>query len=188
MSVEPAVLISAIAACISAISALVASWNYHREQINQKITAAKWKKEYFADLLRWSDESMVLLSRAFHLCELDPKKMESNKFFELRHELRVSLSAQIDRGRWFFPNHTPEDHGQYKHEAYRGFRPAVLDGLVFAYRAVSALSYDDASKNIGSREIIKDAKRLFTSEIQKILDPRSRDEEFRKVTGKVAEA
>lgn len=188
MAVEPAVLISAIAACISALSALIATWNYHREQLNQKMTAAKWKKEYFADLLRWSDESMLLLSQSLHLCELDPKRMEDNKFFELRHELRIKLSAQIDRGRWFFPNYAAEKHGQHKHEAYRGFRPTVLDGLVFAYRAVTALNYSDSSKNLAAKENVANAKRLFTSEIQKVLDPRSRDEEFKNIIGKVAEA
>jgi len=185
MTLEPAVFISAIAACISALSALIATWNYHREQLNQKMTAAKWKKEYFADLLKWSDESMLLLSQALHLCELDPKAMADNKFFESRHELRIKLSAQIDRGRWFFPNYAIEQHGQHKHEAFRGFRPAVLDGLVFAYRAVSALNDSDNPQNLKMQEDIANAKRLFTSEIQKILDPRSRDEEFKKITGKV---
>ena len=188
MTLEPAVVISAIAACISALSALIATWNYHRERLNQKLTAAKWKKEYFSDLLKWSDDSMLLLSQSLHLCELDPKKMEDNKFFELRHELKIKLSAQIDRGRWFFPNYFVEKHGQHKHEAYRGFRPAVLDSLVFAYRAVNNLNYSDISKNIESREVIADAKRLFTSEIQKVLNPRSRDEEFKKITGKVDQA
>ena len=104
------------------------------------MTAAKWKQEYFADLLKWSDDSMLLLSEALHLCELDPKKMGDGKFFESRHLLRVKLSAQIDRGRWFFSNYATEQHGQRKHSAYRGFRPAVLDGLVYAYREITSLN------------------------------------------------
>ncbi len=188
MPVEPAVLISAIAACISALSALIATWNFHRERLNQKVSAAKWKKEYFADLLKWSDESMLLLSQALHLCELDPKRMKDNAFFDTRHELRIKLSAQIDRGRWFFPNYAVEQHGQHKHEAYRGFRPAVLDGLVSSYRAVSALNYTDASQNRTAKEALTQGKRLFTSEIQKVLDPRSRDEEFKNLVGRITEA
>ena len=188
MSVEPAVLISALSALVAAISAVLTSWNYRREQLNQKISAAKWKKEYFADLLKWSDECMALLSEGFHLCELDPKQMEGNKFFEARHSLRVKLSAQIDRGRWFFPNYAIEKHGLHKHEAFRGYRPAVLDGLVHAYRAITSLNYADASQNQGIRKDVENAKRLFTSEIQNVLNPRSRDEEFKKLLGKVAEA
>lgn len=187
MTIEPAILIAAVSALIAATSAVLTAWNYRREQLNQKVSAAKWKKEYFADLLKWSDECMVLLSESYHLCELDPKRMADNKFFEARHNLRVRLSAQIDRGRWFFPNYAVEHHGQHKHEAFRGFRPAVLDGLVHAYRAVTALNYVDASKNQDIRKYVEDAKRLFTSEIQKVLDPRSRDEEFKNLLGKVAE-
>ena len=188
MSFEPAVLVAALSALVAAISAVFTSWNYRREQINQKVVAAKWKHEYFVDLLRWSDEGMLLLSETYHLCELDPTKMEGSKFFDTRHILRIKLSAQIDRGRWFFPNSAIEAHGQHKHEAYQGLRPAVLDGLVNAYRAVTALNSTDASKNQSIRAKVEASKRLFTSEIQKILDPRSRDKEFKNLIGKVAEA
>lgn len=188
MTIEPAILIAALSALVAAISTVLTAWNYRREQLNQKVSAAKWKREYFADLLKWSDECMALLSEAFHLCELDLKRMEDGRLFDARHNLRVRLSAQIDRGRWFFPNYAIEQHGQHKHEAYRGFRPAVLDGLVNAYRAITELNFVDASRNQDIRMQVEAAKRMFTSEIQKVLDPRSRDEEFRKLLGKVADA
>ncbi|MCS6473702.1 hypothetical protein NX871_27720 [Burkholderia thailandensis] len=188
MSLEPAVFVSAIAACISAVSALVAVWNFRREQLNQRIAAAKWKKEYFSDLLKWSDEAMLLLSESLHLCDLDPKRMEDNRFFEVQHTLRVKLSAQIDRGRWFFPNYAVEQHGTHKSTAFRGYRPEVLDGLVHAYRAVSSINYVEQSKNRQHRPEIEAAKRLFTSEIQRVLDPRSRDEEFKKLLTSVEAA
>ncbi|MBV8045644.1 MAG: hypothetical protein JO171_00710 [Paludibacterium sp.] len=188
MNLEPAVFVSAIAACISAVSAFIAVWNYRREQLNQRIAAAKWKKEYFSDLLKWSDEAMFLLSESLHMCDLDPKWMEGNEFFETQHALRVKLSAQIDRGRWFFPNYAVGQHGAHKSEAFRGYRPAVLDGLVDAYRAVSSIKYVEQSQNRQHRSAIETAKRLFTSEIQKVLDPRSRDVEFRKLLSNVAAA
>jgi hypothetical protein len=185
MSIEPAVLVSTISALIAAFSALISTWNYRREQLNQKMSAAKWKKEYFADLLKWSDESMFMLSEALHLCDLDPKRMEGDRFFELRPTIRVKLSVQIDRGRWFFPNYAVEKHGHHKHEAFKGFRQPVLDGLVNAYHAVTLLNYADASQNKSARENVEVAKRLFTSEIQMVLDPRNRDKEFKKLLGEV---
>jgi hypothetical protein len=188
MASDTAVIVSAIAACISALSALIAVWNYRREILNQKISGAKWKKEYFTDLLKWSDESMLQLSEALHLCELDPKRMPDNKFFETRHQLRIKLSAQIDRGRWFFPNYATDKYGHAKHEAFKGFRQPVLDGLVRAYQAVTALNYADASKNVTAKAAVEEAKRLFTSEIQKVLDPRARDAEFQTLITRVAEA
>jgi|SRR5208337_511862 len=139
MTLEPAIIVSIVSTVIAAGSVAIALRNYRREQLNQRIQAAKWQKEYFSDLLRWSDESMQLLSEALHLCDLDPQKCENGRFFDARHSLRIELSAQIDKGRWFFPNYAPEEHGRHKEAAYRGYRPAVLDGLVFAYRAVTSL-------------------------------------------------
>ena len=188
MDISTSVLIAAISALVAALSALVSVWNFRREQLNQRISAAKWKKEYFADLLKWSDEAMLYLSEAMHLCELDPTRLEGNRFSESRHILRVQISAQIDRGRWFFPNYATDRHGHHKHEAYRGYRPAVLDALVAAYRALGALNYIDAKANSDHRKSIEHAKRQFTSEIQKVLDPRSRDEEFQNLLGRVPEA
>src|ERR1700733_4596576 len=125
MVVSVPTVVAAISALIAAVAALVSVWNFRREQLSQKIVTAKWKKEYFADLLEWSDESMLILSEAMHLCELDPNRMGGSKFFEQRHSLRVRLSAQIDRGRWFFPNYVVDEHGQEKQGAYRGYRHAV---------------------------------------------------------------
>jgi hypothetical protein len=188
MDASTSLLRTAISAVVAAISALVGVWNFRREQLNQKISTAKWRKEYFSDLLKWSDEAMVLLSESFHLCELDPKRMEKNEYFERRHKLRVALSAHIDRGRWFFPNYAKDQYGHHKHDAYQGYRHEVLDGLVHTYQEVSRLDYADAAKNAVRRVAIEEAKRSFTSEIQKVLDPRTRDAEFRKLTGAVADA
>jgi len=182
MDTSTSLLITAISAVVAALSALVGVWNFRREQLNQKIATAKWRKEYFSDLLKWSDEAMVLLSESFHLCELDPKRMANNEYFERRHKLRVALSAHIDRGRWFFPNYATDQYGQHKHEAFQGYRQAVLDGLVRTYQEVSRLDYADSTKNQARRAAMEEAKRLFTSEIQKVLDPRTRDEEFKKLT------
>lgn len=139
--------------------------------MNQRIQAAKWKKEYFSDLLKWSDEAILILSEGLHLCDLDPQKCEQGRFFETRHCLRVKISAQIDRGRWFFPNYAAEEYGQHKEPAFRGYRRGVLDALVRAYRALTALNYIDASKNTTLRSELEQAKRCFTSEIQAVLDP-----------------
>jgi len=188
MKIEPAIVVSVIAVVVAAGSAAISFWNYRRELLNQKIQAAKWQKEYFSDLVKWSDESMLLLSEALHLCDLDPQKCEKGKFFDNRHTLRIKLSAQIDKGRWFFANYASDQYGQHKEEAFRGYRHQVLDGLVFAYRAVTELNYVDISKNGPAREAINRAKRQFTSEIQKVLAPESRDAEFKKLTQLVGPA
>ena len=188
MNIQSSDVVSAVAVIIAGVTATLSYRKDRREQLNQKIQAAKWQREYFADLLKWSDESILLLSEALHLCDLDPKKCENGKFFDSRHTLRIRFSAQIDKGRWFFQNYIVDQHGQEKEGAYQGYRHEVLDGLVFAYRAVTKLDYVDYSKNSSAREDISLAKRQFTTEIQKVLAPGSRDAEFKQLTKLVAQA
>lgn len=178
---EPSVAISIMSTLVAAGALAISFRSSHRERLNQQIQAAKWKKEYFQDLFKWSTETMLLLSEALHLCDLDPQKCEKGSFFNTRHSLRIKLSAQIDTGRWFFPNYAPEKHGQHKLPAFRGYRPAVLDALVFAYQAVTRIDHLDCSKNGPVRNELESAKRRFTSEIQAILDLRSTNEEFKKL-------
>ena len=48
------------------------------------------------------------------------------------------------------------------------------------------LEYLEASQNESKKMNVESAKRLFTSGIQKVLDPRSRDEEFKRLLSEVA--
>lgn len=182
---ELAVFFSAISICISVASVLIALWNFRREQLNQRITAAKWKREFFIDLLKWSDESILLLSESHHLCDLYAAHKEESRLCETQHLLRIKLSAQIDRGRWFFPNYSPEKYGHHKPPAYRGYRPTVLDSLVLTYDAVTSFNSNEIGQIPTARKHIEQARRKFTSEVQKVLNPRSRDEEFKKLIASV---
>ena len=164
----------------TAVVALVVSLMKNRRDTELAVT--KWKKEYFSDMVKWSDECIMLLSEALHLCDLDPKRCEAGGFYASRHLLLVKLSAQIDKGRWFFPNYVVDHHGQDNEEAFRGYRHEVLDGLVLAYWSLKDLDYQDKAKNTDPRKRILQAKRSFTSEIQKVLSPKSRDDEFKKIT------
>jgi hypothetical protein len=92
----------------------------------------------------------------------------------------------IDRGRWFFPNLKTEEIGQTKERAFRGYRQDALNSLVEAYNVVTALDYSDGTKNRPLRQQLVDAKRIFVSEIQGLLDPAERDEEFEVITKSVA--
>jgi hypothetical protein len=185
MQIDVTLVVSLLSVAVAAMSAGIAYQNYRRGQLDQQMAAARWQREYFADVLRWSDEALLILSEAVHLCDLDSKRCEPGRFFDRKHGLRIRLSAQIDRGRWLFPNSQVEEYGQAKEQAYRGHRPEVLNALVAAYNSISALSDLDGSENAPHRAALDTARRRFTSEIQAVLDPRHRDEEFRRLTGKL---
>lgn len=173
-------LVLPIASAVTAIAALLVTLTKNRS--DAALAVMKWKKEYFADMRQWSDDCLMSLSDALHLCDLDPKRGEPGSFYERRHRLLVQLSAQIDKGRWFFPNYLVDHHGQDKEGAFQGYRHEVLDALVFAYGALRDVDYYERPKNAEPRNRILSGKRQFTSEIQKVLSPRARDEEFDKLT------
>ena len=143
--------------------------------IRSLVTArATRRQQYHSELRFWADESMNVLSKALHLCDLDPVKCANPSFFERRHDMRVQLSALLDRGRWFFPNVDPENYGHHKDLAYQGIRQPALDCLADAYKQVGKMNYlcrrDD--KNSKIRCALEKDKRVFASEVQKRLEPR----------------
>jgi hypothetical protein len=170
---------SAIVALGSAVvSAYLSYRNLRNARLDQVFKAIGTRDRYFGRLQSWAEEALGLMAHAVHLCDLDPKKLPPGEFFMKRHDLRVRLSAMIDKGRWFFPNVDYETHGTHKEEAYRGYRNNVLNGLMGAYRAVCFIDYADAKKNTPRRIELVSAQRLFTSEIQKVLDPRTSDQVY----------
>jgi hypothetical protein len=162
--------------------------NYRRERLNQRIQFAKVQQDYFATLRAWADQASSQLSEAIHFAELDPQRLPDGAFFERRHRIRIALSSFIDRGRWFFPNLHTDKHGQEKEGAFRGYRQQVLNGLVAAYDAVTDLDYMVAANNPPRRRELVAATRCFVTEIQAILDPAIRDNEFKKITHAVTGA
>jgi hypothetical protein len=181
--------ISMFAAFISAGAATFTIYfafkNFRRETINQTLTYVTSKQKYFEDLRKWADELTDILSEAVHLCELDPKRVVGEAFFDRRMRIRTALSSMIDRGRWFFPNVDSGEHGRDKPLAFRGYRHEVLDSLVMAYNQLTELNYKTGG-DAHCRGILVQAKRQFVSQIQKVLDPVRRQEEFEKITQMVS--
>lgn len=183
---QPTNWIAIGAASIALLSALATgafAWlNLRRERLNQQMQHLTLTQNYFSGLRTWADQLSDILSEAIHLAELDPARCVAPIFFDRRHQLRVRLSSYIDRGRWYFPNLKPEEHGAHKPKAFRGYRQEVLNSLVYAYRALTALNYVDGTGNEHQRELMVEAKKGFVSEIQDVLDPQRREGEFAAIT------
>jgi hypothetical protein len=180
----PDLVVSITSAAIALVAASVSALFSYRGFRIQKLGA---RDQYFSGLISWAENAVDLTAEAVHVCDLDPRKLPPGEFFKRRHQLQFRLSATIEKGRWFFPNIDVDTHGIHKEEAYRGYRPMVLDSLVWAYRSVGALDYVDQSKNPQRRDELVKCQRLFTTEIQKLLDPRSRKTEFEKLMAKSQE-
>lgn len=66
--------------------------------------------------------------------------------------------------------------------AYQGYRQRVLDCVAGIGRLVGNLGYHPNSNNTLYKEQLVEQKRQFTSEIQRILDPRERSRESSNLT------
>ncbi|WP_143013835.1 hypothetical protein [Mucilaginibacter sp. OK268] len=150
--------------------------NYQNEKLKKKIEHFKLLKDYNAELKKWANNTIDLMSTAGHLCLLDPKK--DSQFYNQRHNLLIALSAEIDKGRFFLPNTEIDGHGQYKAAAYQGFRVKALNVLVDCYDLVKSIDYMDQQKNIPVTKQIMECKRNFVSEVQIQLDPRKFEIDF----------
>ena len=100
----------------------------------------------------------------------------------LRHDLLLTLSAQIDRGRWFFPNLEHGGHGIEKGLAFQGLRQPALDCIVSTYRICQRLDWSRHEPNKALREELVSLKKGFVSEVQAYLDPRKRRRQFKAMT------
>lgn len=172
------------AAVVGLFGALVTLWfarrNWTREVLNQRLNLVATELKYFEDFRKWADQLSDALTEAIHLCDLNPTQIkgENEALFDRRHRLRILLSSMIDRGRWFFPNIEADDHGTEKELGYRGYRHELLDGLVAAYQCLGRVDYINQSNNRSVRNDLTACKRHFVGQVQKVLDPTSRQAYF----------
>ncbi|MEM9668336.1 MAG: hypothetical protein AAF950_05375 [Pseudomonadota bacterium] len=155
-------LISALVALISAILARRA------RKRQEDLIFERLRHDVDRTSLEWGREAVNTLSEAEHLL----RHPDLATTAERRRDLLPTLSALIDRGRMYFPNLDPEGKGIHKEGAFRGYRPPVLDGLVYAY--CELVEIDDPRPE--SADFLCRCRRLVVSELQAHIDPHTRDE------------
>jgi hypothetical protein len=161
-NLKPAEQISIVGAVIAVLGAIASNTVGLRGQ----------KRQYYGELRKWADEACNTLAEADHASTLDPARMGPNEFFMIRHELSHRISAQIDRGRWFYPNLVFGFHGLHKPFANQGLRQEAINHLVAAYNLVRGLDYRSQANNIAAHKPLIEARRKFVSEVQRTLDPK----------------
>lgn len=85
------------------------------------------------------------------------------------------LSAQIEIGRFYFPNINKKDgFGVEKPSAYQGYRNIVLDFLVYFYDTAKR---NDANIHI---KVLWEFLRLYTSSVFDVISPKDRIKKIKK--------
>lgn len=125
------------------------------------------------ELLQWYSDTIGVVQQLYVA-----EKMRSNDV-DLHTRNLARLSAQIEIGRFHFPNiETKDSEASRKPPAYGGRRNLVLDLLVFYYRLFER---DDRAAHLRHAETIE---RHFTSQVWEILNPRHHLRDSARVTRK----
>jgi hypothetical protein len=168
-----AIASAAVSILAAATSGLFSLRALRAQALANRLQVASVRHQYFLELRKWADESSDALSEAEHLGYAEAADFAAPSFVERQHELLAHLSSLIDRGRWFFPNERHDEVGVEKAPAYRGDRLPVLDSIVN--------TYDIVRGRYGRPEDIRKWRQLFVSEVQSVLDPRGREQEFKRL-------
>ena len=125
----------------SAFVALIGAIASRRETRKQReIQVERLRQEIDGASLAWGNRAIDALNRSAMLARTRELHQNDNSFKGAQFNMAVGLSTLVDQGRMFFPNIAPDAKGAEKEGAFRGFRPPILDALMFAFYEVQALT------------------------------------------------
>ncbi len=164
------IIIAVSSALVAVMSALVARGETRKQR---RLQTVELRRRIDHDSLEWGNEAVDAMGEAAELALSPYLTVQERRARRLNIARR--LSVLVDRGRFFFPNIDPDDHGADKEDAYKGYRPPILDALIYAYHETRLID-EDGVRGEDSAAFITECRRLLVSELQAHLDPRCMDE------------
>lgn len=162
-------------AAVSAALALASfALNWALVQRQNKLQFESLKAQMDADVMEWAHETIDLVSEASALTRGRGAIYPPDEFARRALELAAKLSSAADRGRLFFPNEAPTQHGADKEAAFQGFRPPVLDAVIFAHFQLDRARQENGGPDEAACDYLIKCRRLLVSELQNAIDPRRR--------------
>ena len=162
----------ALASAALAIASFVLNWRIVNRQMTMQFESLKAQMD--ADMLGWAHEASDALSEGVLLARGRGSCFHADEMRVRRLGAAQRLSSLADRGRLFFPNHSPDLHGADREAAFKGFRPPILDTVVFGYYQLDRLDCDGAEPDKDAADYLVRCRRLLISELQQAIDPRRR--------------
>jgi hypothetical protein len=169
----------AVGSALLALISLALNWLVVRRQTELQYETLR--AEMDAEVIAWAHEAIEQVSQAITLARGRGETYSGDEFRRLAHENSQRLSSLADRGRLFFPNESPESHGQEKEAAFQGYRPPILDAVVFACTRIGRLTHDQSAPDSKAAEFLTKCRRLLVSEAQNAIDPRRRVQMLRRL-------
>jgi hypothetical protein len=169
----------AIASAGLALLSLVLNWLVVRRQTELQYETLR--AEMDAEVIAWAHEAIDLVSEGIALSKGRGTAYGADELKRLAFETSQKLSSVADRGRLFFPNEAPEAHGQDKEGAFQGYRPPILDAVVFACNRIGRMPCDVATPDEEVAAFLGQCRRLLVSECQNAIDPRRRKQMLKRL-------
>jgi hypothetical protein len=117
--------------------------------------------------LAWANEVIRELQSLELVCTLKKQQLEAVTAKEKVAEITFNTSILVERGRLFFKNAKPNDHGQLKEVAYRGYRAKVLDPIIVAHRIACDWPQATEEKREEMGLLAREYRRKFVSLMQR---------------------
>lgn len=155
-----------------ALASFVFNWLVVQRQ--SALQGEALKAQMDADLLAWANEAIDTLGRAMFVARGRGAYLSEQELRLQAADVLHQISAAADKGRLFFPNAAHAAFGKDKEGAYQGFRPPVLDALIFAYRRLERMDMRNVEPDLDTADFLMRCRRLLVSEVQEAVDPRRR--------------
>jgi hypothetical protein len=158
-------MVTTFLSAIAALLPVIALWkNSQDSKRAREENSARTRHQYNAEIRSWADDCIATLSDAVSVArhiELDGARLSG---------VTSKLSAKADQGRFFFPNPDSGAHDQDSEKAFRGYRPQILDWLIFAFDICRSIR---ATPDKEAEHALFLMQRGFTSDAQTAIDPRN---------------
>jgi hypothetical protein len=159
------------AAAIALIALVVSIWTWRRET---RLAVEAMRVQRDNDVIQWTNETIDIVAEIDALLRGGVRYRELKDFLLIRDGCLGKLSANIDKGRLYFPNVSDATYGIEKETAFQGHRQPILDRLVEIYDRAKDIDPGDADAlQAGLHDIVK-LKRGFVSEAQSAVEPQRR--------------
>jgi hypothetical protein len=169
----------AIGSALLALASLVLNYLVVRRQTELQYETLR--AEMDGEVIAWAHEAIDLVSSGIALAKGRGATYAAEELRRLAFETSQKLSSAADRGRLFFPNEAPQAHGQDKEGAFQGYRPPILDAVVFACNRIARMPCDVAAPDEDAASFLGKCRRLLVSECQNAIDPRRRVQMLRRL-------
>jgi hypothetical protein len=169
----------AVISALLAMASLVLNWLVVRRQTELQYETLR--AEMDSEVLAWTQEAIDAVSDGVRLARCRGGAYAGDEFHRLAGEASHKLSSLADRGRLFFPNDAPSAHGVDKESAFQGYRPPILDAVVFASALLDRLDPNVPEPDKEAAAILTKCRRLLVSEAQNAIDPRRKGQMLKRL-------